>query len=120
MAQISQMRLLAVALLIKLRVRVGGRGMAVVRALLAMEVRTVVIASVLRAEALVRGSGLDQCAIDGEILVRYKALRLLVYGGEELLRHVGGKQTLVVLREHRMVPHRIVHAQATNPRNSRL
>jgi hypothetical protein len=26
----------------------------------------------------------------------------------------------VVLREHRMVPHRVVHTQATNPRNSRL
>ena len=33
---------------------------------------------------------------------------------------VGGEQTVAVLREHRMVPHRVVHAQTHEPANSRL
>jgi hypothetical protein len=39
---------------------------------------------------------------------------------QETLRHLGRQQTVVVLREHGMVPRRIVHAQADKPVDSRL
>ena len=83
--------------------------------LLAMEVRSVVTASVLLAEALLRSPGADQRAIHGKVIVRHEALRLRGHGGEELLRHIAGQQTFAVLREHRMVPYRVVHAQADEP-----
>jgi hypothetical protein len=59
-SQIGQMRFLAIALLVQPRVRVAGRFMRVVGALLAMEVRAIGIGTVLGAEALVRGPGLDE------------------------------------------------------------
>jgi hypothetical protein len=85
------MRLLAVALLVQPRVRVGGRFMRVVGALLAVEVRAaaaIVVRSILGAEALVRRSGLDQRAVHGEVIVTHEALRLLVDRREKLLRHL--------------------------------
>src|SRR5260370_39783805 len=69
-AQITQLRLLAVALLVQPGVGIGGRFMRLVGALLAAKVRTVaVVGAVLGAEALLRGPGLDQRAIHGEVLI---------------------------------------------------
>jgi hypothetical protein len=81
-----------------------------------VEVRAVaIVGAVLGAKALLRGPRLDQRAIDGEVLVRHEPLGLLVDFGKELLRHLGGQQPVAVLRKHRMVPHRVVHAQAHKP-----
>jgi len=92
--------------------------MRVVGALLAMEVRAIAaigIGPILGAEALVRGPGLDQRAVDGEVIVRHESLRLLVHRREKLLRHLAVQQPVAVLREHGVVPHRVVHAQAHEP-----
>jgi len=35
--------------------------------------------------------------------------------GEELLRHLAGQQPVPILREHCMVPHRVIHTQANEP-----
>jgi hypothetical protein len=56
-----------------------------VGALLAAEVRAVVVGAVFRAEAL-RGQGLDQRAIHGEVLIAHQTLGLPVDFTEELLR----------------------------------
>jgi hypothetical protein len=97
---------------------VGGRFVRVVGALPAVEVRavaTLIVRAVLRAEALVRGPRLDQVAVHGEVIVRQERLCPLVHLGEEALRHFRREQTVVVLREHGMVPHHLVHAQAHEP-----
>jgi len=75
-------------------------------------VRAVVVASVLIVEALlrrqrlsphglrrVRGDpDLDQHAADGDVFVGHEPLGQLALSSEQLLRHVGGQQTLSVLR----------------------
>ena len=99
-------------------IRVGGRFMRVVGALGAVEVRAIaaiVVRSILGAEALVRGPGLDQGAVHGEVIVTHEALRLLVHRREKLLRYFAVEQSVSVLGEHRMVPHRVVHAQTHEP-----
>jgi hypothetical protein len=113
MAKITQLRLLAVALLVKPRIGISTGLMRIVAALLSAKVRTIVIVgAVLGAETLLRGPGLDQRAIYGEVLVGHELPRLPVHLGEEPLRHFRGQQPIAVPGEHRMVPHRIVHAQA--------
>jgi hypothetical protein len=49
------------------------------------------------------------------VFVAHKALALPVHFRKEMLCHIGGQQTVAVLRKHRMVPHRIVHSQANEP-----
>jgi hypothetical protein len=59
-AQVTQLRLLAVALLVQPRVRIGARFMRLVRALLAAEVRAIaVVGAVLGAKALLRSPRLN-------------------------------------------------------------
>lgn len=38
-----------------------------------------------------------------------------IHFGKEVLRHLGVQQTIAVLQEHHIVPHRIVYAQANEP-----
>jgi hypothetical protein len=112
------MRLLAVALLVQPRVRIGGRLMRVVGALLAMEVRAAAdigVGIVLGAKALVRSPRLDQGTVDGGVIVRHESLRLLIHRREKLLRHLAVQQPVAVLREHGVVPDRVIHAQADDP-----
>jgi hypothetical protein len=122
MAQITLPRLLAVALLVQSGVAVSGRCMRLVTTLLATEVRAVVIVvgAVLRAEALLRGPGLDQRAIHGEVLTTHKALGLPVDLTEELLRDRAAQKSVAVLRKQRVVPYRIVHTQADGPTKQQL
>ncbi len=90
--------------------------MRIVAALLSAKVRTIVIVGAIPgAKALLRGPGLNQRSIDSEVLVGHELLRLLVHLGEEPLRHIRGQQSIAVLGEHRMVPHRVVHAKAHKP-----
>ena len=114
-AEISQVRLLAIALLVEPGVWIGGRLMRLVGALLTVEVRAVTIGAVLLAEALLRRPSLDQRSVDREVLIAHEALGLFVDFGEELLRHLAGEQTVAVLRKHGVVPHRVIHAEADEP-----
>jgi hypothetical protein len=101
--------------------RMPGGSAIQVRALLTMEVRSVaVIGTVLGAEALLRRPGLDQWAVHGEVIVGQERLGPLVHFGEKALRHLAGEQTVPVLGEHRMVPHRVVHAQADEPAEEKV
>ena len=70
MAQIAQLRLLAVALLVQPRIAIGGRFMRLVGAVLAVKVGAVtIVGTILATEALLRGPGLDQRAIHREVFV---------------------------------------------------
>ena len=64
---------------------------------------------------LVRGPGLDQRAAHGEVLIAHEALRLPVHLREKALRQRGVQLPVAVLREHRVVPHRVVHALPHQP-----
>ena len=87
-----------------------------VGALVAVEVRAIAVArTILGPEALLRRPGLDPRAVHREVLVGHVLLRPLVDLGEEPLRHLRGQQTVAVLGEHRVVPHRIVHAEPDEP-----
>src|ERR1700756_5818595 len=87
--------------------------MRLVGALLAAKVRTIVIVgAVFRTKTLLRGPGLNQRAIHGEVLITHEALRLPVDLAEELLRDRAAQQPIAVLRKHRVVPYRI---QVTSP-----
>ena len=90
--------------------------MRIVAALLSAKVRTIVIVrAIFGAKTLLRGPGLNQRAVHSEVLVGHELLRLLVHLGEKSLGHIRAQQPIPVLGKHRMVPHRIVHAQAHEP-----
>ena len=115
-AQVTQLRLLAVALLVQPRIGIGGRFMRFIAALLAAKVRAIaVVGAVLGAKALLRSPRLNQRAVHGEVLVGHKLLRPHVHLREEALRDIARQQAVAVLGKHRVVPHRIVHAQANEP-----
>jgi len=122
----AQLRLLALAFPVEPGVRVGRRGMRLVGPLLAMEVciRIPAIASgrrrartVLRLDALHRRPGLDQRAVDGEVVGGQEPLDLGLRQdrAQELRGDVAFEQPVPVLREDRMVPGRIVNADADKP-----
>ena len=80
--------------------------------------------AVLGAKTLLRSPGLDQRAVYGKVLVRHELLRLRLFRdlGEETLQATSRElqqPIAAVLGEHRMVPHRIVHAQAHEPAKPR-
>ena len=64
--------------------------------------------AVLRPEALHRRPGLDQRAVDREVLVREQRLDLRQpqKRGKELPRHLGLEQPVAIVREHRRMPDR--------------
>lgn len=107
----AQRRLLAFTLTMQPGIRISGRSMGAVRAFLAMEVRFGIVPTVLRRRltravhrlhALHRGLGLDQRAIDREVIARQKLLHLAPANRQELSRNVAFQQPSRSL-EHRMV-----------------
>ena len=76
----------------------------------------------LKPETLERGPRLDQCAIDGEMIVRQQRRDLLVRQDcrEKFARNVGIQQPVAVLREHRRNPHRIVDAEPHEPAEKQI
>jgi hypothetical protein len=115
-AQIVGPRLLAVTLLVEPRIGIGRRRIRVAAVLLATEGATVlVVRSVLGAEILLRGPGLNQSSVHGEVFIAHELLRLAVYLSKEPQRHFGVQQPVTVLRKHRMVQDRIVHGQVHEP-----
>src|SRR5579875_358041 len=83
MAQIAQLRFLAVALLVEPRIGIGCGLVSLIGSLLAMEIRAVAARTILRPEALLRSPRLDQRAVHCEMLVGHELLRLAVHLGEE-------------------------------------
>jgi len=129
MPLVVQLGFMGVALAEQPSLRIGGRGMRGVAAALAMEIDRGV-AGVIRGtaggvrplEALETGPGLDQRAVDGEVLIgedapaagfRHHAL-------EEGPGDVALQQPLAILREDGGIPDRVVRLQAPNQRKSRL
>ena len=72
---------------------------------------------VLGPETLLRGPGLQQCAVDREMLTRDQPL--LLCQAHHLAQKFGGHglgiETVTVLREDRVIPHRIIDGQADEP-----
>src|SRR5688500_329158 len=78
--------------------------------------------AVLRFDALHRSPGLDQRAVDREVIARQQLLHLGLgqHRTQELGRDVALKQPVAVLREHRMVPGWIVDADAHEPAEQKV
>jgi hypothetical protein len=92
-----------------------------VRSLLAAKIFFVaVIGTVFTAEALLRGSRLNQCAIDREMLVAHESLRLHVNFGEEPLRYIAGQQSVAVFENTAWFHTASSMPRPTNYRNNRL
>ena len=92
MAHIAELRLPPGRLAIKPAVRVAGTRMGVVLALLAMEVRAVIIvaAAVLGTKALPLSPGFDQRSVHRKMLVRQQRLdlRMVEKPGHELRKNL--------------------------------
>ena len=128
MATIRQHRTRSPALAGQHRIRVGGRTVGLVTALLTVEVyhwvRTftrssggglVVVIDV--AEALLSCPCLQQRSIHSEVLIgeQIPLACLLEHSREKSLGNVTFQQTLAILHEHRHIPNRVVHVQANEP-----
>ena len=122
----AELGFLARSLAIEPRLRIGRRGVRLVGALLAMEIRLAVppaawrrrlARAVLRPEALHRRPGLDQRAVDREMIRAEQPLhpRLRQHRAQELGGDVALQQPLAVLGERRVIPDRIVNAEADKP-----
>ena len=120
-AEIGQVRFLAIALLVEPGIRISRRFMRLVGALLPVEVRAVAIGAVLLAEALLRRPGLNQRAVHREVLIAHEPLGLPVHLGEELVAPL-----LLVISRCRFFENTAwLHTASsmprpTNQRNSRL
>jgi hypothetical protein len=120
----AEPRFLTMTLAKQPRIRIGGRGVAGVGPVLAVEVSARVATTVgwliliiLRAEALQAGPGLDQGAVDREVLAAQQGLDLRVAqeGGEEARCHLAREQPVAVGREDGRVPDRIVDPEPDKP-----
>src|SRR6266850_829523 len=83
---------------------------------------TVVVASVLPAEALDRSPRLDQRAVDREVVARQQPLhlRLSQNRDQELGGDLSLQQPVTVLGEGRMVPDRIINAKPDKPAEQKV
>ncbi len=126
MRRVTQLRFLALALLGQQGVGIRCRAMRLIAALVAVKVhcrvapivvRRIVPAPIFGAEALVRGPGFQQRAVHREVFVREQLLLayLTDHRAEESLRDVAFQQPVAVLREHRMIPRRIIDPQPDEP-----
>jgi hypothetical protein len=130
MPHVAELGRLAVALLVKPRVRIRQAAVCLVRALLLVEVplgiaarsRAVIVAAILAPEALDRRPGLQQRAVHREVIARQQPLhfRLGHHRRQELRRDLALQQPVAVLREARMVPSRVVHPQPHEPAEQKV
>ena len=106
-------------------IRIAGRGMGIVAALLPLEIGLGIARArplgiwrfVLGAEAFLRSPCLPQRTVDREMLIRNHPLLLgqthdLV---QELCCHCLTIQAVTVLREYRVIPHRFIDGQPGEP-----
>ena len=119
MAQVARQRRSGMALAVKPRVRVARRLMRRVAARLAAPILggAVVVRAVTTPQALVTRPGLDQRAVHTEVLAREQSSRIghLHRGVEQVGGHVVFEESVAVLAEHRVVPHRVLDRQAHEP-----
>ena len=120
----AQLRLLASALAVEPRVRVGGRGMGHVGAVSPRKFASALCPpedgghpNAPSAEALHRGPCLDQGAVNREVLGGQQALDpgLDQDGGEELNGDVAIEQAVAILGEGGVVPDRIIDPKPHKP-----
>ena len=120
----AELGLLARAFAVRPGVRVGRGGMRVIAVLLAAEVLLAIAprirrwaGAILRPEALDACPGVEQRAIDREVLRREQGLHpeLHQHGGKEACRHLARQQPVAVLGKSRGVPDRVVHTEADKP-----
>jgi len=105
------------ALVVQARIRIGRRGVRVVAARVAMEVRAITARAVARLEAPVSRPGLNERAVNTEVFSREPPT--LIGHCDDLVKerhhHIVLDEPRAVLAEHRGYPHRIVHRQADEP-----
>src|SRR4029453_3303551 len=107
MAHLAELGLAPIGLAIELGFGIARALVGVVLAHLAMKVRAVIaLLGAPRLEAFVRGPGLDQCAVDREMLVRQQRLHFLVVQklGHELLEYIAFLKAFPVLGENSRIP----------------
>ena len=115
-----------VALPVQARLRIGRAGVGVIAARLAFPIRLrvapaaigrLVVRAIFRAKALLAGPGLNQRAVDREMLLRKQPLPvgLAHHFGEEGFNDLVLEQAIPVLREDGMVPDRIFQRQPDEP-----
>ena len=122
MAGEGQSRFLPLAFAGQLGFRIGRRFVGVVAPLLPFEVgpgvtRTRALVRALRFEALEGSPGLDQGAIDREVIIGDPAVffRQRHHLGKEQVRHLMAEQSLLVLTERRRVEDRFIQRQVEEP-----
>ena len=129
MAHEAELGLFARALAEQPRLGVGGRGVSIVAPPLAMEVPAAVAAAgwrlvgaVLRAEALDRCSGLDQGAVDREVLATQELSdpRVVEDRRQELGRDLALEQPVAVGRERGRMPDRIADPEPHEPAEQKI
>ena len=134
---------LALPLAVEPGVGIGGRGMRIVRPLLAMEIGFLIASlsrgraprlliapaaswwltrTVLGLDALHRRPRLDQRAVDREVIARQKPLDpgLRQHRAQELRRDVAFQQPVAALGEHRMIPRSVIDADADEPAEQKV
>src|SRR6516225_10085321 len=123
-ARISELCLLALALLGEFGLGVRGRAVRFVATLLAVKMALAVAPrrwrftrTVLRHKALHRCPSLNLRAVDGKVVVRKQGSHLPMSEkhGQEFARHLGFEQPVAVLRKHRRHPNSIIHAKTDKP-----
>jgi len=103
-AQIAQLRLLAIALLIESRVGIGGRFMRLIAALLPAKVRAIaIVRTILSAKALLRSPRLNQRSVHREMFIAHEFSGAKIYFGKELLRHFADRADRGALAEDHAV-----------------
>ena len=121
----AELGLLAPPLAVEPRFRVGGRGVRIVRSPLAAEIRLPVAAArigrrfvaILRLEAFHRRPSFDQRAVDREMIRAEQLLypRRRQNRAQQLGGDVAFQQAFAVLGKCRVIPRRIVDANADEP-----
>src|SRR5689334_3528947 len=135
MSHVTKLGFLARTLAEEPGIWIGGRGMRVVLALLAMEVALSIasttailaiargrIAAVLWHKALHAGPGLDQRTIDREVLAgkQLADLRKVQHLNEELGCNIALEQPIPVLAEYGRIPHRFIRRQPDKPAEQQI
>ena len=126
MTQEAQLGLLARRLLVQPGLRIGRRGVCGIRPSLASEIHTGIARIIRRRpgrgvalplEALLARPGLDQRAVDREVLIGQQAMGLGLRQDllEERRGHLARQQAVPVLREDGHIPHRRVQIKADKP-----
>jgi hypothetical protein len=123
-SQIPQLGLAAHCFLVQARIGIGRRVMRVVPPHLPVEIDGGILRvvrrlarRVLRRETLMTRPGLEQRAVDGEVLIRQQPVVFdrREHFCEERIGDVAREQAVPVFGKRGRVPHRIVHAEAHEP-----